>query len=256
MQTGKTERLAGRDRRFRQIDDAVLVVLGDEHLLAVGGDFVPADIAEARLLFRAEIEEVDVIASLLIELDAGANVPNTDREAFAAGIEGKAVRIVIRFQVERVRQAAVKRPQFHAIDLLVGSELFASGRDRGPVPFSYQDYLSLKARQNVFEWSGAAQISQTAIESDGRSVIATVASVTPEIAALFHLPLEQGVVLGHSFWQNELREAALEGRQIVTAGTAVSVAGIAPESLEGLYAGRPVDGSRRAQSWPVRSFYG
>ena len=74
-----------------------------------------------------------------------------------------------------------------------------------------------------------------------RSVIATVASVTPEVAALFHLSLEDGVLLGHRFWQNELGKSALEGKHLLAAGTAANLAGIAPESLDGVYDGRQVD---------------
>ena len=40
---------------LRQVDDAVLAVLRDEHLLAVGGDLVAADGAQGRLLLRGQV---------------------------------------------------------------------------------------------------------------------------------------------------------------------------------------------------------
>ncbi len=59
LQARQVERLAGRDRGLRQVDDVVIGVLGHEHLLAVGGDFVAAHDAEAGFLAGGQVEQIE-----------------------------------------------------------------------------------------------------------------------------------------------------------------------------------------------------
>ncbi|HYO83244.1 MAG TPA: FtsX-like permease family protein [Bryobacteraceae bacterium] len=104
---------------------------------------------------------------------------------------------------------------------------------RGSGQLSYGEYQRLRARSEVYEWVGAAQVAGRAVLLDGRSAVMTVAAVTPDVARLFGLRLDQGVVVSHG---------AGDGVERVRIGsTDVAVAGLAAPSLEGLYADRPVD---------------
>ena len=60
LQPRDVQRLAERDGRAGQVDDRVLAVLRDEHLLPVGGNLVPADRPEPGFLPRAEVEHVQL----------------------------------------------------------------------------------------------------------------------------------------------------------------------------------------------------
>ena len=72
----------------------------------------------------------------------------------------------------------------------------------GTGPVSYDDYLSIKAHGEVFEWVGAARESQGTIVVGGRVSITPVAAVTPELAALFHLSPDERVVVSQRMRQN------------------------------------------------------
>ncbi len=112
----------------------------------------------------------------------------------------------------------------------------------GTGPVSYDDYLSIKAHGEVFEWVGAARESQGTIVVGGRVSITPVAAVTPELAALFQLSPDERVVVSQRMRQNELRLTAdVSGETIRIDGVDARVAAVAPEWLDGLYLGRPVD---------------
>jgi hypothetical protein len=74
-------------------------------------------------------------------------------------------------------------------------------RETGPL--SYQEYLSLKNRHDVFEWIGAARVSPRvmALASQGETVSA--AAVTSNLAGVLNVSLCGGVVVSHRMWQNE-----------------------------------------------------
>lgn len=113
-------------------------------------------------------------------------------------------------------------------------------REAGTV--SYEDYLALKGRVDTFEWIGAARVSQDAITAAGQSAVLSVAAVTPDLAGLLGLPLDEGVVISHRVWQREFRAmASVRGEQLRIGGVDSRVAGVAPDWLEGLYLGRAVD---------------
>ena len=109
-------------------------------------------------------------------------------------------------------------------------------------PVSYQNYLAIKSYGEVFEWVGAARESLAAVVVDGRSSMMPVAAVTPELAALFQLPLDERVVVSHRMRQNELRTSAdVLADTIRIDDVDARVGAVAPEWLEGLFLGRPVE---------------
>lgn len=112
--------------------------------------------------------------------------------------------------------------------------LFRRDRYRGPGPVSYEDYLSLKRRIGLFQWLGAARVSHRVIGIAGQSAIVTVAEVDRNLAGLFQLSLNGGVVVSH-------RMTNVRGERIRIADANVRVEDVAPEWLEGVYSDRPVD---------------
>jgi hypothetical protein len=98
---------------------------------------------------------------------------------------------------------------------------------------SREEYQWFRARVNTFEWVGAAQVSQRAVMLGERSVVLTVAAVTPEVGRLFGLPFGRGVVFGHV--------AAVSVKHVRIGDAEFPVDGVAPPALAGLYADRPVD---------------
>jgi FtsX-like permease family/MacB-like periplasmic core domain len=109
-------------------------------------------------------------------------------------------------------------------------------------PISYEDYLSLKRQRDVFEWIGAARISQNVVTLAGPSEILPVAAVTPDLARLFKIPLDKGVVISHRVWQDELGgKAGMRGEQVRIGDAGARVAGVAPDWLEGVYSYHAID---------------
>jgi len=128
------------------------------------------------------------------------------------------------------------RPDFPlaSVDRVVS--IFARG------PLSYRDYVSLNGRTDLFEWLGAARVSPGTVTLAGQAAILSVAAVTPRLARELNLPLKQGIIISQRMRENELRaKADVRGEQLRSDGIEVQVAGVAPDSLEGLYRDRPVD---------------
>ena len=81
--------------------------------------------------------------------------------------------------------------------------LFGRDSQDGFGPVSYESYLSLEARRDAFELLGAARETQATVESGERSLGDVVAAVTPELAQLLHLSLDEGIAISHRVWQSE-----------------------------------------------------
>jgi hypothetical protein len=96
--------------------------------------------------------------------------------------------------------------------------LFGRDRYRQTGPVSYEDYLALKAdlassknsHSGVFEWIGAAQVSQRITELAGQSAIKSVAAVTPDLAGLLNLSPDGGVVISRRVRHGAGRQKAFD----------------------------------------------
>lgn len=109
-------------------------------------------------------------------------------------------------------------------------------------PLSKQQYLYARSRHDVFQWVGAARVSPDTITMNGQTVFVSVAAVSPNLAGVFGLPLDEGVVISHRMWQRELGASAdVLGEEIRINSVTVRISGIAPDWLEGIYRDRPVD---------------
>jgi ABC-type lipoprotein release transport system permease subunit len=132
--------------------------------------------------------------------------------------------------------------------------LFGRDRYRGTGPVSYEDYLSLKSDfgvldksnsafdNGVSEWIGAAQVSQSVVRLASQSAIKSVAAVTPNLAGLFNLSVDRGVVISRRVWQGEFRgETKVTGESVRIGDLDARVVGVAPDGLDGIYGDRAID---------------
>jgi putative ABC transport system permease protein len=127
-----------------------------------------------------------------------------------------------------------------SLDRLVS--VFARDAQREADPLSKQQYLYARSRHDVFQWVGAARVSPGTITMDGQTTVVSVADVSPNLAGVFGLPLDEGVVISHRMWQRELGASVdVLGEEIRISGVTSRISGIAPDWLEGIYRDRPVD---------------
>lgn len=120
--------------------------------------------------------------------------------------------------------------------------LFARNSEGQLGPISYDRYVSLKERHDALRLLGGVREFQTSIVIGERMTMASVASITSEVAELFGLPVADGIVISDRLRRLEFSgTAAVRGQRIRMAGTETLVAGVAPEWLEGLYVGRVID---------------
>jgi len=109
-------------------------------------------------------------------------------------------------------------------------------------PLSYDAYQSLRTETSAFEMLGAARISRSTVTIDGRSSVMSVAAITPELADLFQLSPNRGIVVSRRIWQSEFGGSTDSRDRLISIDDASArVAGVAPEWLEGLYVGNDVD---------------
>jgi predicted permease len=109
-------------------------------------------------------------------------------------------------------------------------------------PLSYESYLSLKARVDLFEWVGAARESQGSVVLGDRPAMMSLAAVTPEVADFLHFSSGDSAVISDRVRRTGLgTTAGADGERIRVDGVDTSVAGVAPDWLDGLYIGRAVD---------------
>src|SRR2546430_4787013 len=76
----------------------------------------------------------------------------------------------------------------------------------------------------------------------GQTAFVPVAAVTPNLAGVFGLLLDEGVVISHRMWQREFGASTdVLGQEIRINSVTAHISGIAPDWLEGIYRDRPVD---------------
>ena len=109
-------------------------------------------------------------------------------------------------------------------------------------PVSFDEFLSLQARPDAFDTIGAAGERPASAVVNGHSSVLLIAAITPELASLLQLPLKDGVVISHRLWQDEFGgRTNVRGEGVQIDDTAYQVSGVAPESLDAIYAGSSID---------------
>jgi ABC-type antimicrobial peptide transport system permease subunit len=120
--------------------------------------------------------------------------------------------------------------------------IFQQDRFREAAALSLDEYQQLKDNLGVFEWIGAARIRPAEAMIDGRSEIATVADVTPEVARALALPLDKGAVISHRTLESEFDVGANAiGSRVRIDNLDLTIVGVAPEQLNGLYSDQNID---------------
>ncbi len=109
-------------------------------------------------------------------------------------------------------------------------------------PVSYDEFLSLQTHSALFASLGAARESQSSVTLAARPAVLSVAAITPELATMFDVHPEDGVVISDRLWREEFGGSAdARAERITMDGMDRAVTGIAPEGLDGLYMGRAID---------------
>lgn len=109
-------------------------------------------------------------------------------------------------------------------------------------PLSKQQYLEARSRHDLSQWMGAARVSPRTVAIESQTEVVSVAAVTPNLAGVFGLPLDKGVVISHRMWEHEFGASTdVVGEEIRIDSITAHIAGVAPDWLEGIYRDRPVD---------------
>ena len=124
--------------------------------------------------------------------------------------------------------------------------VFGQDAGRGAGPLTTGEYLYVTRRRDLFRWIGAARVSPGTIKITGnlagQRAFGPVAAVTPDLASLFGLSLDHGVVISRRLWEDEFGASPeVRGLQIQINGVAAPISGVAPDWLDGIYRDRPVD---------------
>lgn len=127
-----------------------------------------------------------------------------------------------------------------SIDRVVS--LFAQDARLAAGPLSYRDYQSLQRYPDTFEWIAAARISPETVTLADHSAILSVAAITPRLAGILDLSLNEGIFISQRIWESEYHtDADVRGQPIRIDGVDLRIRGVAPDWLEGVYRDRPVD---------------
>ena len=133
-----------------------------------------------------------------------------------------------------------RRLPLSGIDAVVSIVRPAEDGTSGPISFA--DYRSLTGASDIFEWVGAARESLAAVDVGTRSTIRPAAAVTPEIAALFQLSVDDRIVVSQRLRLDEWTPATeVRGETLRIDGVEAHVGGVSPDWLDGLDQGLPVD---------------
>jgi predicted permease len=119
--------------------------------------------------------------------------------------------------------------------------LFMRDEEHAAAPFAFDEYLSLRERHDLFEWTGGAREARSILVRNQQSTVVATASVTPKLAGLLELPLRDGVVISDRLWRSDFHAERVVGETIGLDGVDHLVDGIAPRAVDGLFAGSDID---------------
>ena len=122
-----------------------------------------------------------------------------------------------------------------------------------PHNVSWLDYLDFKDKSGAFEDLAAYEVNFVGLSADNRAERMTVSYVTSNYFSMLGVPpafgrvLQPGdatvpgadpiVILGHAYWKKRFNaDPSVVGRGVVVNGKPFTVAGVVPESFQGVYA--------------------
>ncbi|HLK20568.1 MAG TPA: ABC transporter permease [Bryobacteraceae bacterium] len=120
--------------------------------------------------------------------------------------------------------------------------IFARDLHREAGPLSFRQYLEIQSHREAFEWVAAARITPRTVILNGQSTVLSIGYVTPDLASFFNLSFASGVLLSQHAWENEFgADNRIRGQKIRIDGEDLTIGGVAPDGLEGVYRDRAVD---------------
>jgi ABC-type lipoprotein release transport system permease subunit len=120
--------------------------------------------------------------------------------------------------------------------------IFAQEKTHPAGPLTRLQFQLLRSHPEAFAWIDGARIAPENVELGGRSSIAIVAAVMPDLANALSLPQTGGVIMSRRLWQREFGDnIGLVGQRIRINDVDLPITGIAPDRLEGLYRDQIVD---------------
>jgi ABC-type lipoprotein release transport system permease subunit len=120
--------------------------------------------------------------------------------------------------------------------------IFARDRLSDPGPLSETEFYVIRSHMTKFSWVSALRITPIEVSVNGHSETLTVAAVMPDLARALHLNFDNGVVVSDRLWGADFDGEASGTKQAIEVNhVQLSIAGIAPKALEGLYGDRPID---------------
>jgi ABC-type lipoprotein release transport system permease subunit len=120
--------------------------------------------------------------------------------------------------------------------------VFGQDAQRQTGPLFKQQYLYARSRHDLFQWVGAARVSPATITMAGQTAFVPLAAVTPNLARVFGLRLDEGVVISRRMLERQFGGSSdIRDEEIQINGITARISGIAPDWLEGIYRDRPVD---------------
>src|SRR5580658_1279021 len=132
--------------------------------------------------------------------------------------------------------------------------IFSQDRTNAARPLTRYQYQSLRNRHNAFVWIDAARIEPIDVDLDDVSEVAIVAAVMPDLAKALNLPENGGAVISRPMWQREFdSNTNVIGHRIRVGNVQLSIGGIAPDRLEGLYRDQAVDLWEQFQSLDLQN---
>jgi ABC-type antimicrobial peptide transport system permease subunit len=135
---------------------------------------------------------------------------------------------------------ALARGRSHTVGLIVS--IFSQGQFREPGPLSREQYQRIAHGAAAFDWIEAARIQPHDITIGDHAEIANIAAVMPNLAGVLNVSLRKGAVISHRLWEREFGGAtSVIGRPVRIHGVDMSIAGVAPAQLEGVYRDIPID---------------
>jgi ABC-type antimicrobial peptide transport system permease subunit len=120
--------------------------------------------------------------------------------------------------------------------------VFSRDAQHGYGPLAFDRFVALAAQSPGLEQLGAARETQVSATIGDRLLSLSAAHVTPEMASLLQIPPDPGVIVSHRVWRDELTgRGAQDETRIRIGGMEHPVAAVAPEWLEGVFLGQPID---------------
>jgi ABC-type lipoprotein release transport system permease subunit len=120
--------------------------------------------------------------------------------------------------------------------------IFAQDQTRPAGPLTRYQFQLLRSHLDAFAWIDGARIAPTKVNLGGGSQIAIVAAIMPNLAKALGLPQYGGAILSRRMWQREFGDSVkLVGQRVRINDVDLTITGVAPDRLEGLYRDQVVD---------------